>query len=502
MKEGHAVLLSQEFLQRVLDGIEESIVVIDRDYSIICYNNTFTTWLKKPKKKIIGECCYSVIHDQSVRCSPCIVRETFRTGQSFETLHSHDLGGGKKVYHETSSYPLKDANGEVKYAVYMFKDVTERALIENKVRELDKFKKRILDNAGVAINILDKNGNIMNVNRGSAELFGYVEDEVKGEPHEIFYREGDRDLISSAMKEALEKGKFKREVTLIKKNKSEFPADLTLTIVEGDSGEPAAFIEIITDLTQLKKAEEVIKNQLEKLKRLDTIKEDYFYSTSHEFKTPLTTIVSLTKMVLDGKLGEINERQREALNWVYCDSKRLRGSVQKILDIAKIESGKMVYNIEKVKVGEILDEVLETLKIIISSKNLTVTKSVDGNIPEVMADKDRLGVVIENLVGNAIKFTPEGGRMGILASGEGDNVLVEIHDTGVGIPEGDAKKVFEKYYQVKTGGKTDSGGSGLGLVICKRIVEDFGGRIWVESKLGEGSKFKFTLPIKKGKTKS
>jgi len=101
---------------------------------------------------------------------------------------------------------------------------------------------------------------------------------------------------------------------LIKKNKSEFPADLTLTIVEGDSGEPAAFIEIITDLTQLKKAEEVIKNQLEKLKRLDTIKEDYFYSTSHEFKTPLTTIVSLTKMVLDGKLGEINERQREALN--------------------------------------------------------------------------------------------------------------------------------------------------------------------------------------------
>jgi len=499
VQEKDVTILTQEFLQRVLDSIEESIVVIDRDYHITCHNNSFLGWLKKPSKKIIGESCYSVIHGHSVRCSPCIVRETFRTGQYFEVSHSHDLGGGKKVYHETKSYPVKDSDGEVKYAVYIFRDVSEKALIEEKVRELDKFKKKILDNAGIAINVLDKNGNIMSVNMGSEELFGYSEGEVKGQSHAVFYREVDGDFISTAMKDALEKGKFEGEATLVKKDKSEFPADLTLTIVEDDRGEPTAFIEIITDLTQLKKAEQVIKNQLEKLKKLDIIKEEYFYATSHEFKTPLTTIVSLTKMILDEKLGKISEKQREALDLVYCDSKRLRGSVQKILDISKIESGRMVYNIEKLRVSEIFDDVLETLKIIINAKNLAVNKKIEKAMPDVFADKDRLAIVIENLVNNAVKFTPDGGRIDITASKDGDNVLVEVHDTGVGIPPEDLKKVFEKYYQVKSGGKTDAGGSGLGLVICKRIVEDIGGRIWVESKPGQGSKFKFTLPTKKPK---
>jgi len=489
----------KEFLQSVLDGIEESIVVIDKDYRIVCHNNAFKGWLKRPKKRIIGENCYSVIHDNSVRCSPCIVHETFRTGQFFETTHSHDLGGGKKVYHETSSYPIKDANNEVKYTIYMFRDITEKALIEEKVRELDKFKKKILDNAGIAINILDKDGNIMNLNRGSEDLFGYTEDDLKGEHHSVFYRKVDVDLLASSMKDVLEKGKFEGEITLIKKDKMEFPARLTLTTVEDANGKPAAIIEIVNDLTQLKKAEKVIKQQLEKLKRIDEMKEEYFYATSHEFKTPLTSIVSLTKMFLDGKLGAITDKQREALELVYCDVKRLRGAVQKTLDIAKIEAGKMVYNLDKIDLTPVIDEALTTVRVLIESKNLTVTKKIASDLPPVLADKERLILVVENLVNNAIKFTPQGGRIDIKASKEGDNILVEVHDTGVGIPTEDRNKVFEKYYQVKSGGGSSSGGSGLGLVICKKIVGDLGGKIWVESKLGEGSSFKFTLPYKEAK---
>ena len=99
MAEGNTNSSDRDFLQSVLDGIEESIVVLDKDYRVVCHNNAFKGWLKQPKKKLVGECCYAVIHDQPVRCSSCIVHETFRTGQFFETSHSHDLGGGKKVYH-------------------------------------------------------------------------------------------------------------------------------------------------------------------------------------------------------------------------------------------------------------------------------------------------------------------------------------------------------------------------------------------------------------------
>ncbi|MCX6695762.1 MAG: PAS domain-containing sensor histidine kinase [Candidatus Altiarchaeota archaeon] len=490
--------LEKEFLQSVLDGIEESIVVLDRDYRIVCYNNAFNGWLKRPKKKIIGEHCYTVIKDQPVRCSPCIVRETFRTGQFFETSHSHDLGG-RKVHHETNAYPIKDANSEVKYVIYMFKDITERAMIEEKVRELNKFKEKILDNAGIAINILDEDGNIMNSNRGAGELFGHAEEDIRGEPHSIFYRNEDKELLAKAMHEVLEKGKFESEVTLIKKNRTEFPARLTLTTVEDDHEKPAAIIEIVDDLTQLKKAERVIKQQLEQLKELDTIKEEYFYSTSHEFKTPLTSIVGLTKMLLDEKVGKLNGQQKEALNLVYCDSKRLRGAVQKILDIARMESGKMIYHIDKVDLNSVMSEVLETVGILFESKNLKVTNKIGGDIPHVIADKERIALVIENIISNSIKFTPVGGRIDVTASVEGDNVLVQIHDTGVGIPEEDKEKIFEKYYQVKSGMGENVGGSGLGLVICKKIVEDLGGKIWVESKLSEGSTFNFRLPYKESK---
>ncbi|MDD5111524.1 MAG: PAS domain-containing sensor histidine kinase [Candidatus Altiarchaeota archaeon] len=483
------------FLQSVLDGIEESIVVLDKDYRIVCHNKAFESSLERPKKKITGEYCYSVIHDNPVRCTPCIVRETFRTGQFFESSHSHDLGNGKKSYHETTSYPLKEGN-EVKYAIYMFKDITERAAIENEVRELNKFKNKILDNAGVAINILDKDGRIISLNKGSEELFGYLGDEMKGEFHAVFYRKKDGELLSKTMQEALAKGKFDGEVELVKKNKTEFWAHLTLTALDDDRGKPIAFIEIVHDLTQLKKAERVIKQQLEKLKKLDEMKEEYFYSTSHEFKTPLTTIVGLTKMLLDGKLGKLDEKQLEALNLVYCDSKRLRGAVQKVLDIAKIDSDKMVYHMEQLDISPIVDSVLDTVKVLVAGKELMVSKKIENGLPQVLADRERLMMVVENLVSNSIKFTPKGGSIEVRASKDGDNVLVEVHDTGVGIPKGDEEKIFEKYYQVKNGRGDNAGGSGLGLVICKNIVEAFGGRVWVESKLNEGSKFKFTLPTK------
>lgn len=489
-------IFEKDLLQSVLEGIEESIVVIDRDYHIVYFNKAFEGWVERPKKRIIGEGCYSVIHDQPVRCTTCIVRETFRTGQFFETSHSHDLGNGRRVYHETRSYPLKDASGDVKYAIYIFRDVTERALIEEKVRELDRFKKKILDNAGVAINVLDKDGNVTSSNKGTEELFGYTEDEVKGEPHGIFYQKGGEKIFAKAIQEALEKGKFTGEVTLAKKNKESFPADLTLTTVEDDSGNPVAFIEIIQDLTQLKKAERVIKQQLEKLKQVDAMKEEYFYATSHEFKTPLTTIASMIKLLLDGKLGMINDKQKEALELVYCDSKRLRASVQKVLDLAKIESGKMFYNIEKIDLNPIVDEIVQTVRILADSKELTINKKLDGDLPLVAADRERLALVIENLLSNSVKFTPKGGTINVIASKEGDNVLVEVRDTGVGIPDADKEKIFQKYYQANSGMGSGSGGSGLGLVICKKIVDALGGKIWVESKLGEGSAFKFTLPLK------
>jgi PAS domain S-box-containing protein len=481
-------------LQNVIDSIEESIVVLDREYRIVCHNRAFTKWIDKPKKRLIGEQCFSVIKDQPVRCTPCIVHEAFRTGQYFETFHTHEEGDKGKRYHETSAYPLKGEDNQVNYVVYMFKDITERGRMEEKVRQLSRFKKNILEHAGVSIKILDREGKIIDSNASAEKLFGYERYDVEGKPYTIFYREGDRELIERSMNEAISKGLFKEDVTLVKKNGEEFPAELTLTTVVDEKGGIVAFIEIVHDITKIKQAEAIIKKQLDEIKEIDTLKEEYFYSTSHEFKTPLTTIASLTKMLLDGKLGELSAKQKEALGLVYSDARRLRGAVQKILDISKIESGKMVYNIDQVDINPVFDDVIETLKVITDSKSLDVSRKIDPKLPKVTADRERLMLVVENIMSNAVKFTPTGGRIAIEASRDGDYVLVQISDSGMGIPEEDKGRIFEKYYQVKSGSTASAGGSGLGLVICKRIVEDLGGSIWAESRLGEGTTIKFKLP--------
>ncbi len=480
-------------LQSVLDGIEESIVVLDDEYRIVCMNTAFCGWLKHKKKRILGEYCFSVIKDQPVRCNPCIVRESFRTGQYFETFHSHDLRGGKKVYHETKSYPIKTGD-ETKFVIYMFKDITERALIEEKVRELNKFKKKILDNAGIAINILDPDGMIMSTNMWGEKLFGWAEEDITGKSHGIFYREEDELYPQEHLEKALENGKHECEMNLVKNDKSLFPANLSISVIEDDDGEPIAFIEIINDMTKLKKAEQIIKKQLTKLKELDAIKEEYFYSTSHELKTPLTTIVSLTKMLMAEKAGKINDKQKEILDLIYCDSKRLRGAIQRILDISKIEAGKMVYHVQETDVSPLLIDIMSTLKILVDSKQITVKKKIPKDIPMVFVDPERVHLVLDNIINNAIKFTPQKGKIRIIASSLKDEVLVEISDSGEGIPQSDLKKVFEKYYQVKSGPGENVGGSGLGLVICKNIIEALGGRIWCESEIGKGTSFKFTLP--------
>jgi two-component system sensor histidine kinase VicK len=140
---------------------------------------------------------------------------------------------------------------------------------------------------------------------------------------------------------------------------------------------------------------------------------------------------------------------------------------------------------------------LSTLNILVESKQIKVTKRVQKKLPKVYIDTERVQLVLDNIINNAIKFTPANGRIDISASLLGGDVLVDVRNSGTGIPSSDLKKVFEKYYQVKSGQGENIGGSGLGLVICKNIIESLGGRIWCESEPGKGTSFKFTLPTKK-----
>ncbi len=237
-----------------------------------------------------------------------------------------------------------------------------------------------------------------------------------------------------------------------------------------------------------------------KLKELDEMKDDFINSVSHELRSPLSGIEGYIDLLMSKPMEEINEEKRlRALRIIKESSIRLSNFITNILDIAKIKAGKIEIIKEPLDLSIIARSVYELYKPIIEKKDIHFSLEIPTNIKRVYADPDKINQVFNNLIGNAIKFTPLGGKITITSSEEEHFIKTEVKDTGIGISKEEIPYIFDKFRQVKgvrdkiTGTK----GTGLGLAIVKSIVELNGGKIWVESELGKGSNFIFTLPIYK-----
>ena len=236
-----------------------------------------------------------------------------------------------------------------------------------------------------------------------------------------------------------------------------------------------------------------LEKKNEELKKIDQLKSQFVANVSHEFKSPLTAIKESLSIILDGLMGEVNPDQKEILESGRTNVKRLIRLVTNLLDVSKIELGKMTIKKEKVNISSLIEEALSTYKMEISKKQITLKKDIPQDKWELEADKDMLTEVIINLLNNAIKYTSNGGHISIKLKLTEREARFEISDTGLGIPSESFDKIFNKFERI-TAEKQE--GTGLGLPIAKDIVELHGGKIWVESELGKGSKFIFVIPRK------
>ncbi len=240
------------------------------------------------------------------------------------------------------------------------------------------------------------------------------------------------------------------------------------------------------DISKIKKAEEL-------LKQMDQRKSAFVANVSHEFKNPLGNMKLSLGYVLEGEIGGLNEKQKMMIEMAQKNTERLIRLVTDLLDISKIEAGKMKLKKQRIRIASLADEVLAGNSEEISGKDLVLKKEFSESAGWIWADPDKLTEVIINLLSNAVKYTPAGGRIILSLSGTGKEVRFEISDSGSGIAKEDFLKLFDKFERL-TAERQE--GTGLGLSITKDIVELHKGRIWVESELGKGSKFIFTLPRK------
>ncbi|MHC4453443.1 MAG: sensor histidine kinase, partial [Planctomycetota bacterium] len=196
----------------------------------------------------------------------------------------------------------------------------------------------------------------------------------------------------------------------------------------------------------------------------------------------------------DKKTQKVTKQVKDNINIIVSEGKRLTDLIDDLLDISKIEAGEVEWKMEKISVTDIVEQALNVASNLLVEKNLKLIKDVEGGLPKIVCDKDRLIQVIINLVSNAVKFTKEGSITCMVRRAD-SKAMISIIDTGRGIKKGDQEKIFEKFKQVGDTLTDKPKGTGLGLLICKQIVEFHDGRIWVESKLGKGSSFSFTIPF-------
>jgi PAS domain S-box-containing protein len=226
-------------------------------------------------------------------------------------------------------------------------------------------------------------------------------------------------------------------------------------------------------------------------------KSEFLANMSHELRTPLNAIIGFSEVLTERMFGELNEKQDEYLNDIHASGQHLLSLINDILDLSKIEAGRMELELTDFDLPTALDNALMLVRERAQRRSLTLRKDVDAEIGQIQGDERKIRQVVLNLLSNAIKFTPEGGRIQLAAVPRDGLVEVSVSDTGVGIAPEDQEKVFEEFSQVGTADKKVEG-TGLGLTLCRKFVELHGGKISVKSQLGAGSTFTFTIPVRHG----
>jgi PAS domain S-box-containing protein len=342
------------------------------------------------------------------------------------------------------------------------------------------------------------------VNRRFLDATGLLENQIVGKLVQDIIPEPAQSVVLGKYKKAIQTNQSVQWEEV-----SQYPAgtkygDVTVTPVIEANGSYTQLIATVHDITERKKAEEelgkyhehledLVEHRTLDLEQANLHKSQFLANMSHELRTPLNSIIGYTKLMLDGLEGNVTGEQRKDLQTVYDNSKHLLSLINDLLDLSKIEAGKFEIIKEEFAVSELLSGVIPGMEKLAKDKGLELISSVSLGIEKLYADKNKTKQVLFNLLANAVKFTQNGSvRLDI---GEKDGEFIfSVTDTGIGIGKQDIGTLFKSYKQVGPARLDGSEGTGLGLMISKQFVELQGGKIWVESAPGHGSKFVFTLP--------
>lgn len=416
------------------------------------------------------------------------------------TVESLDVAAKQMVSGKLGEELTLDNRDELGQIVLAFNKIASALVSQSKYREA------VVDNAADGIFTMDGQGALASFNPAAEQMFGYRSAEVLNKNVELCVPTAAQAMLAHFAQDAQVKNHERREAIGRRKDGSEFPIDVAMT--DTTIGDKRLFIGLVRDITDAKRAEAALTQAKEAAEAASKMKGTFLANVSHELRTPLTSVLGFAKIIkkrLDEAVWPLlptdNPKTKRAMQQVttnvdiiIAEGERLTALINNVLDLAKIEAGKIEWRMQPALLSEIIDRAAAATAALLEAKPFKLTVQIEPDLPQLVLDHDRMIQVVINLISNAVKFTGEGG-ITVHARRDGETVLVSVTDTGTGIAEKDYAKVFEQFVQVGDTLTNKPMGTGLGLPICKQIVEHHGGKIWVESVLGKGSTFSFTLPI-------
>ncbi|MFC1514764.1 ATP-binding protein [Candidatus Omnitrophota bacterium] len=327
--------------------------------------------------------------------------------------------------------------------------------------------------------VVNAEGKVIMMNPAAEKLLGSSKEKGMGKSLSDNLSE---DQMVSLVKDSPDKDN--REIEVVsQQDETKKVLRASTAVVENENGQTVGMVSVLSDIT--------------KQKELDVLKSRFVASVSHELRTPLIAIDKSVALLLSKAAGELSEPQIEFLSIAKRNLTRLSTLINDLLDMSKFEAGKMRVNFELASIAAIIAESVKGFTSWAASKSVVINTKVQEGMPPINVDPQRMIQIMNNLIGNAIKFTPQKGQITVEAVVKDDVIQVSVQDTGPGISEEDLGKVFDKFFQVSERAAVDMGGTGLGLSLAKEIVEVHNGRIWAESGKGQGARFIFTLPLQK-----
>ena len=561
---------SEERYQKLIDFAEVGIIIAQHD-TIIQLNKKAEEIYGYAKEELLGHSPAMITPERYRANHREMLTALFSLKKSKHTVFEEEgIRKDGSLFPIEISFSLSDPNNkEASAIIAIIRDITERKKAEKEIREARDFMENIINTSVEGIMIVDPQGYLVRVNEALIKMLGYTREEVIGKhtselvSREERYAQITKDMIARLFEDGFIQS---AEAQWVHKNGRSFPIEVSMALLKDTAGNSIGGVASIRDITdriryqeELKRAyaemeyrvtertaelqqsneqlqkeiseRRIIERELvaakESAETANQAKSDFLANMSHELRTPLNHIIGFTELVLDKNYGDLNETQSEYLGDVLQSSRHLLSLINDILDLSKVEAGKLELVLASVNIGELLERSITMFKEKAMIHSLQLSIEIDHLPESITADERKLKQIVYNLLSNALKFTPEGGKIivsahlsewGLLNAQVQDAVnathlqsgrhtvpcvQIDIADNGIGIRQNDQERIFNPFEQADTSSSRKYQGTGLGLSLCRKLVELHGGRIWVESEgEGKGATFSFVIPIEEEQKRS